>query len=168
MSKAEVSLLIDWGKKWFKQVWVGDDANTRDGLIATVNAQLNGIGLKLGRGWRDYDPVIKPLAGKPARYLHIATWAAVQPNSGKAVAQQFLNWATDDTTLLRDLDDPLIELAVITHLAEVGRGYESSLSEHLYPFLQKIVAGTATWSEIRTAFPPALTYREDCQTEFSA
>jgi hypothetical protein len=138
MSKAEAAVLVQWGKLWFGHMWIISDEAKRDELVQHVNAGLNSVGFKIGRGWQNYDPVIRRIGGKPSSYAQIAAWAARQPNAGREVAQLFLNWATDDATGLQNLPTELQDLAIITHLAEVGRGYYSSLSDQLYPLLQAI------------------------------
>jgi hypothetical protein len=82
MSRGEAAVLIQWGKLWFGHMWVGDNGARRDELIAHVNAQLNGLGFRLGRGWMNYDPVIRRAGGRPSSYAQIASWALAQPNSG--------------------------------------------------------------------------------------
>ena len=47
------------------------------------------------------------------------------------MAQTFLDWATSDSLLLAALPVQLQDLAIITHLAEVGRGYSDALELYL-------------------------------------
>lgn len=159
MSKGEAEVLIAWGRSWHSHVWIGDDKTKRDELIAHVNTNLNAIGFKLGRGWQDYDPVIRH-AGKAVPYATIATWAKSKSDGGKDAAQLFWNWAKGEKVTLADLPDKLQELAIITHLAEVGRGYSSCLESELYPLLEKIVDGSKTWDDYKD-YSPSLTYKED-------
>lgn len=167
MSYPEAAVLVQWGKLWFGQMWVNDDKSKRDELIQHVNAQLNSIGFKIGRVWQTYDPVIRRAGNKkPSTYAKIASWASSQPNSGREVAQTFLNWATDETTGLQNLPIELQDLAIITHLAEVGRGYVSSLDGELYPLLKAIIAGTKEWKDYRD-FSPSLKYVEDTRMDWS-
>ncbi|MGQ0597015.1 hypothetical protein [Aquabacterium sp.] len=159
MSKQEAEALITWGRFWNGYVWIQDDTAKRDELIGHVNKNLNAIGFKLGKGWQNYDPVIRR-KGKPSSYLQIATWANSKDDKGKAMAQLFLDWATGDKAMLKDLPVQLQDLAIITHLAEVGRGYASSLDLELYPWLKAIVAGSKTWGNYND-FSPSLKYAED-------
>jgi hypothetical protein len=159
MSVHEAGLLVAWGKHWFGHVWVRNDTTERDNLITLVNNNLNAIGFRLGRGWQNYDPVIRRV-GRPSSYLQLATWAQSRPNHGVAEAQLFLDWARGNNLTLYDLPIQLQDLAIITHLAEVARGYHSSLESELYPWLEGIVAGQKTWGHYND-FSPSLKYRED-------
>ncbi|MCW3102333.1 MAG: hypothetical protein JWO09_773 [Bacteroidetes bacterium] len=164
MSKKEAETFIIWGRHWHGYVWIKNDIQKRDELIAHVNTDLNPIGFKLGRGWQTYDPVIRR-KGRPSSYKQIAEWAHGQDNKGRELAQLFLNWATDTKTTLKDLPIQLLDLAIITHLAEVGRGYSSALSDELYPWLEKIVAGEKTWGNYND-FSPSLKSAEDMRQEW--
>jgi hypothetical protein len=165
MSKAEANVLIEWGRIWNAQMWVGADEDKRDALIQHVNAQLNAVGFKLGRGWQNYDPVIRRAGSRPSSYAQIAAWASLQPNGGRQVAQLFLDWATDDKTGLQNLPVELQDLAIITHLAEVARGYRAALKDELYPLLEAIAAGTKTWGDYRD-YSPSLKAAEDKASEW--
>lgn len=164
MSQKEAEALIIWGRFWHGHVWIGNDTTKRDELITHVNSNLNAIGFKLGRGWQNYDPVIRR-KGRPSSYLQIATWAHSQKNNGKDVAQLFLDWATGDKLTLKDLPIQLQDLAIITHLAEVGRGYSSSLGRELYPWLEAIVSGNKTWGNYND-FSPSLKFPEDSRQDW--
>ncbi len=164
MSKREAGMLTDWGRYWWVHVWSGTDAEkrkaARDELIKHVNGQLNDIGFKLGRGWQDYDPVIRAKGRRPQSYMAIADWAWRLPDHGRDAANQFYNWATGDTILLTDLPHQLMDLAIITHLAESARGYHLSNDNGLYPLMKEMANGTKKWSDIKE-YSPALTYKED-------
>ncbi|WP_127169155.1 hypothetical protein [Xanthomonas sp. BRIP62415] len=164
MSKREAKLLTDYGRYWWINVWGGADEikrnQYRQELIEHVNTQLDPIGFTLGRGWQDYDPVIRVKGRKPSSYVAIADWAWGQPSQGRDLARQFLLWAIGDDILLTDLPQQLLELAIITHLAESGRGYHLSNTEDLYPLMKDIANGRRTWGDIKD-YPPALTYKED-------
>lgn len=165
MSYAEAAILVEWGKLWCAHMWIGGDEEKRNELIEHVNDQLNVVGFKLGRGWMNYDPVIRRVGARPSSYAQIASWASRQPNTGRAVAQTFIDWMTDDTTGLQSLPTELQDLAIITHLAEVGRGYVSALDIQLLPLLQAIVAGTKTWGDYRD-YSPSLKYAEDSRMDW--
>lgn len=159
MTIQEADSLITWGRHWHSHVWIRGDATERDRLITHVNNDLNAIGFRLGRGWQNYDPVIRR-AGRPSSYLQLATWASALPDHGVAMAQLFLDWATGTAVTLAHLPIQLQDLAIITHLAEVGRGYSSSIELELYPWLRAIVAGHRTWGHYRD-FTPSLKFAED-------
>jgi hypothetical protein len=148
-------------------MWIGADESKRDELIQQVNGQLNALGFKLGRGWMNYDPVIRRLNGRASSYADMAAWAARQRDGGRSAAQALLDWATDDSTGLLSLPAELQDLAIITHLAEVGRGYHSSLEDQLYPLLSAIVSGAKSWSDYRD-YAPSLKSAEDSRMEWTA
>ena len=166
MSKAEASVLIQWGRLWHSHMWIGDDEARRDELITHINGQLNSLGFKLGRGWMNYDPVIRRIGGTASSYAQIASWASLQVDGGRSAARTLLNWATDDTTGLLDLPVELQDLAIITHLAEVGRGYQSALEGQLYPLLQAIGSGSKSWSDYRD-YVPSLKSAEDSRVDWT-
>lgn len=165
MSVHEANLLVAWGKHWFGHVWIMNNTTERDNLINLVNNNLNAIGFKLGRGWQNYDPVIRRV-GRPSSYAQLATWAHSQPDQGRAQAQLFLNWARGNNLTLHDLPVQLQDLAIITHLAEVARGYQSALEEQLYPWLEAIVAGHRSWGNYND-YAPSLKYKEDLLQEWA-
>lgn len=98
-------------------------------------------------------------------------WATGQQDGGVAVAQQFVNWASDNTTTLANLPDHLKALAVITHFAEIGRGYKHAVGANLYPWILEISQATNAqtardlWNGYRDRFPPSLKYDEDIKQE---
>lgn len=170
MSKEEAKALIAWGKAWWGSVWVGDDAKSRDLIIKHANDQL--LPLKVGfyikRGWQSYDPVVA--GGKTYRYSEIAEWAAGQDDGGKSAAAMFLKWMKKSTKLTA-LPKQLAALALITHFAEVGRGYESAL-DLLEDWMKEIASGANAktcaqiWRAYTSYYPPALTYKQDSGMDF--
>jgi hypothetical protein len=166
MSRAEAAVLVQWGKLWLAHMWISGNESKRDELIKHINDGLNVINFKIGRGWQNYDPVIRRAGSRPSTYAQIASWASRQTDSGRPVAQTFLSWASDDATGLQNLPTELQDLAIITHLAEVARGYESALDGQLYPLLQAIVTGNKTWGDYRD-FAPSLKYAEDTKMDWS-
>ena len=50
MSQAEANILVTWGRHWFANMWIGDQQDRRDELIAHVNSELGGLGFELA--WR--------------------------------------------------------------------------------------------------------------------
>lgn len=167
MSKAEANVLVIWGRHWCSHMWIGDQHDKRDELINHVNKELASIGFKLGRGWQSYDPVIRRAGARPSSYAQIAGWAQSQPDQGRALAQQFLDWASGDEVGLLHLPKELRDLAIITHLAEVGRGYVSALENSRYPLLRDIAGGQRNWSDYR-AYAPALKYAEDSAMDWAS
>ncbi|MBT2340961.1 MULTISPECIES: hypothetical protein [Pseudomonas] len=173
MSKAEADVLITYGRFWLAKAGIANNAVERDAIILHVNGQFNASNLpiRLGRGWQPHDPVIRT-NNRCHRYNDVATWAAGHHDGGVAAAQLFRDWYTDDDTTLANLPDELKALAVITHLAEVGRGYVSALASHLSPWIDDIcnaanpVAARALWQDFINRFPPSLTYARDVGLDY--
>lgn len=166
MSQAEAAVFIQWGRMWFAHVRISDNAQKRDEMISVINRQLNALGFKIGRGWQDYDPVVRKATGRPTSYAQLVGWASRQGDGGKAAAQMFLNWATDAETGLLHMPTELQDMAIITHFAEVGRGYASALTDQLYPLMAAIAGGKKTWGNMND-FSPSLKYAEDGKMDWS-
>lgn len=174
MSIAETNDLIFSGRQWLAHAWLGGDNNERDNIIFRTNAYFDilHVNARLGRGWRPYDPVIR-VQGKCHRYSHVAAWASSQADGGVAAAQLFRAWYSTNATLLSSLPTQLQELAIITHLAEVGRGYLSALGDFLYPWIDAIcnapspTAAYALWRDYENRFPPSLTYAKDVKQDWN-
>ncbi|WLH65500.1 hypothetical protein [Pseudomonas sp. FP2300] len=173
MSRKEADALITFGKFWWASAGLANDANGRDAVIKQANGQFaaSNLPIKLGRGWQPHDPVIRT-NNKCHRYNNVAIWAAGHRDGGVAAARKFRDWYTEDDTTLSDLPDELKALAVITHLAEVGRGYISSLDIHLSPWIDGICnaatpdAARALWQDYEHRFPPSLTYARDIGLDY--
>jgi len=162
MAIVEAETMIRMGEDWLRGVWLGNDADratTRSYIITQTNSRFGDLGLSLNRGWQPYDPVIRRNGGA-STYAQIATWATNQNDHGVHAAQQLLDWAQGHNVRMEDLPLQLQDFAMITHLAEVGRGYRSALTSQLYPLLQDIVSGSRSWNDYRD-FSPSLTYDED-------
>lgn len=156
MSLAEANTLIGIGRNWLSGVWIGGDANMRNALIAQFNNALAGNFI-LNRGWQNYDPVVRKAGSRAETYLHITRRLA---GRSVASANEFIAWATGNLAFA-NLNEDLQILALITHVCEVGRGYQSSLASQLYPFVRDISNGHARWEDIKDRYPPSLTYGED-------
>jgi hypothetical protein len=53
------------------------------------------------------------------------------------------------------------DLAVITHVAEVGRMYSLQALKELISFLADVANGDANWSQLKERYSPAFTSKED-------
>lgn len=174
MSIEEANGLVFSGRLWFAHAWLGGDDNERNGVIFRTNAYFDilHVNARLGRGWQSYDPVVRTL-GKCHRYSHVATWASSQTDGGVAAAQLFRAWYSTNTTLLSSLPAQLQALAIITHLAEVGRGYLSTLNDFLHPWIDAICNATSPatartlWRDYENRFPPSLTYAKDIKEDWN-
>ena len=142
-------------------------------LISTMNARLETweIKAKVGHGiFRNnpYDPVVR--TGRALPYSALVGAAKAQPDGGVQFAREFVSWHAGEKRL-RDLPEAMLALALITHWAEVGRGYHSSLSS-LYGWIAEIAqapdrrTARGLWADVNNRFPPALTYRDDAAVDF--
>jgi len=174
MSAKEAEALISAGVYWWAHVWGGSDKVKRDAardkLLEELNTALEPFKIKVSRGWQDYDPVVK-INNKAHTYKDLAQWAGGQKDGGKAIADTFYKWCNQSQLTLSDLDDHLKAFAVITHFAEVGRGYKSALELQLYPWMLAIGISDAKnakalWLNYKGQFAPALTYKEDTSEDF--
>lgn len=171
-TRAEAGALRQLGMLWHQAVWIGQNdasrATSRTHLLAHMNSQLSGVAT-FSRGWMPYDPVVR--TGRAAPYSAIVEAAAGQPDGGVAWATQFRNWMTGDAVGLLHLPADLRALALITHWAEVGRGYGGDLGR-LVDWMDQIIAApnaaaaAALWRAVTTHFPAALTYREDTRRDY--
>jgi hypothetical protein len=154
-------------------VWVGGDYGPRDALITQLNVALANFNFSVRRGWQPYDPVVVAPGNAHYTYAQICNWAAGQGDGGRAAAQSFLDWYSTGTVQFDQLPVRLQALAVITHFAEVGRGYSSALAGDLYPWMEAIAgsdtAGAARhlWGQYNARFSPSLAYAVDLATEYA-
>lgn len=151
----KASYLFEQGKMWSAHVWIKGDYDNRNEIIATMNTALEGTEIKVGRGWQEYDPVVR--LGRARNYVSIAADLDEDPVNN---ADRFIAFA-DEECELNDLPRALQELCVIVYFAEVGRGYSSTLENELFPLVEDIQSGIDTWSSIKTRYTPSLTYKED-------
>lgn len=173
MSGNEKKFLIDCGRFWLANVWIGDNDKERDALILNMNGTFLAANLpvKVSRGWQPTDPVVR-ISGKCHSYKNCIDWASKQDDGGIEIACIFYNWYSTESTHLKDLPANLLALAIITHFAEVGRGYVSALDTHLYPWISRICSArnksdaSALWQDYKNSFPPSLTFKEDSSTDF--
>jgi hypothetical protein len=173
MSTAEAEAMITWGQYWRARVWIGGSNVDRDGLITHVNGQFAALQLpvRLSRGWQPYDPVIR-VGGRCHRYADVAVWASGQQDGGRQAARDFRDWYQGNNLGLDNLPVHLLALAVITHLAEVGRGYVHALNVNLKAWIDSIADAAnaqearAGWLSYSTAYPPSLTYAQDVAQEY--
>lgn len=150
------------GAIWFSNVWVGgqnDNYANRDEIIKNMNGLINATGYTIGRGWKPYDPVVRPAR----KYTSIA--ADLEGNA--AVNAALFRGFLENAVQLEALPAALKELALITCFAEVGRGYSSSL-DTLSEWMTRIESGESQWADVKVEFDPALTYAEDARAEWTA
>ncbi|MFI8450083.1 hypothetical protein [Streptomyces erythrochromogenes] len=161
------------GRLWHAYVWLEADTTTatsaRSRICDAINGQLTNAKIKITRGFQAYDPVVR--RGRPKRYIALAETLSSPTDGGHGQAAAVIEWIKGNRTL-STLDEAAQEFVVITHFAELGRGYSSEL-DALYKRLAEI-AGTgsavksrALWGDLATKWSPVLTYKEDTGTDWT-
>ncbi|MEV7510156.1 hypothetical protein ACIPRL_11175 [Streptomyces sp. NPDC090085] len=173
LPSASANQLAFLGRLWHAYVWLETDSTTasdaRSRICEAVNGQLATAKIKITRGFQAYDPVVR--RGRPKRYVALAQTLSSPTDGGQGQAAAVIEWIKGDRTL-STLDEAAQEFVVITHFAELGRGYSSEL-QALYKRLAEI-AGTgsavksrALWGNLATKWSPVLTYKEDTATDWT-
>jgi hypothetical protein len=135
------------------------------------SSYLIDLGIKVGRGWQAYDAVVKKY-NKAHTYADMVHWAVSQTDGGISAAQRFQDWYTTDNITLGDLEPHLQALAVITHFAEVARGYSYAVEGNLYEWIAAIAKASNAaeakegWSSYKNSFHPSLKYGEDKNKDY--
>ncbi|MEU7427531.1 hypothetical protein [Streptomyces sp. NPDC040750] len=160
------------GRLWHAYVWLEPDTAAATGartrIADAINGQLATAKIKITRGFQAYDPVVR--RGRPKRYVALAATLAAGTDGGAGQATAIIEWIKG-TRELSALSEPAQEFAVITHFAELGRGYSSQL-DALYKRLVGIagagsaVEAAASWADLATKWSPVLTYKEDSGTDY--
>lgn len=173
MPSNQAQAFIQYGRAWNGHVWIRGDYAQRDVLTTQLGTGLANYGFTVRRGWQPYDPVVVAPGNAHYRYSQICEWAAALGDGGRAAAQSFIDWYSTGTVQFHQLPVRLQALALITHFAEVGRGYASTLENELYPWMEAIAASTTTaaarhlWGQYNARFSPSLTYAVDARTEYA-
>jgi hypothetical protein len=116
-----------------------------------------------------YEPMVR-MGNCFSTYTGIIKWATGTADCGKQAARQMLDWM-DGKTTLQNVPRSLRMLAVITHYAEVGRGYSSSIAG-LKERMQQIRDCTTKkgreelWKTLSDAYPPVLKWTEDAEEDY--
>jgi hypothetical protein len=159
---------VSEGEQWNHLVWVKGDEGARDQLIQKLNGLLNQFDITVRRGFQRYDPVV--ITGAALTYKRIVDDVKGQGDGGVAYAQAFRDWYSG-VTPLQNLPRALQALAVITHWAEVARGYKSALAG-LYAWIDEIASAGSreeargVWAQYNERYPPSLTYKQDVAADF--
>ncbi|UGQ12326.1 hypothetical protein LO772_01560 [Yinghuangia sp. ASG 101] len=160
-----------YGRIW--RVYVGLAADSGGGgdrqlVIDSLNKALEAVGLKANRGFQAYDPTVR--SGTPKKYTTLIATITADNDGGAGQAAAILAW-TAGTTGIGSLSAAAKDFAVITHFAEVGRGYMNALNE-LKGLLRSIAdakpasAARAAWESLASTWTPATTYAQDVKTDF--
>jgi hypothetical protein len=143
-------------------------------LRERINAFLKDLGMNVVVLGNAYEPLVR-YGTRMYTYDDMIGWAKQQSDGGIQAAQDFLDWKNGSKTL-KDLPEVLRTLVVITHFAEVARGYSADL-EKLTTHMEKIanVQGNnkasrndakRLWGELAHAYSPALKAEADRAKEF--
>jgi len=171
----EATTLENHGRQWNARVWMKQDFHAwRTQLLSDMNGLLAqwGAPATVGHGiFRNnpYDPVVR--TGQALPYSAIVQSAQSQPDGGVQYARAFRAWYSSGTKKLTDLPPAMLALALITHWAEVGRGYSGEIAA-LRGWINEIAnardraTAAALWGDVNGRFSPSLTYSVDLGTEF--
>lgn len=171
----EANELTSRGRAWNARVWMQKDyARARGELLVDMNSLLASWGASATAGhgpWgsNGHDPVVR--TGRALSYSAMVGAARSQSDGGIQYAKDFQAWYSSDKQLTQ-LPLEMKALALITHWAEVGRGYSSSVAGPLYSWISEIASArtkkeaSALWGAVGERFPPALTYKEDMAADF--
>jgi hypothetical protein len=101
--------------------------------LTDLNQRLRPNGFQITTGHHDFDPVVKPIRGQnadgslklgnPTSYQQFADGHGGRPPAGRAEAQELHEWA-QGTRPFNQLSPHVKDIAVITHVAENGRGFQ--------------------------------------------
>jgi hypothetical protein len=167
--------LIDYGRNWHSQSWIGTENPNQAGTSANQNLQnikdhLAEHGLGAQRSpFVQHDPLIRN-DGQLTTYAQLSSSLARQPDGGAGAARQLSEWI-DGERGFEDLPQNLRDFAAITHFAETARGYSSDVDDlgHNLDAIGRMDPqdAAAEWRRIKEWFPPAMTREEDMNTEWT-
>lgn len=169
--KCSAAQMAAYGRIWRAYVGLASDSGAggdRQLIIESLNKTLDDVGLKVNRGFQAYDPTVR--SGRPKKYVDLVATMTADKDGGVGQAVAILAWM-DGTAGIGTLSAPAKDFAVITHFAEVGRGFAQSLGE-LRNLLGAIASATSAavaktaWESLATTWAPATTYAQDVKTDF--
>lgn len=171
MPNCSAQQMVKYGHIWRAFVGLAKDsgnAGDRKLIIDALNVQLDGAGLKVNRGFQAYDPTVRG-SGRPKKYIALAETMGGNADGGAGEATAILRWMTGAAGI-GTLSDAAKDFAVITHFAEVGRGYTGAPRE-LADLLRSIAgakpaAAKQQWAALATTWTPATTYAQDVKSDF--
>lgn len=154
-----------FGRIWRVYIGLAPDSGGphRQQVIDAVNAVLDTLGLRVGRGWQAYDPVVR--SGRPSTYATLCEKFATQADGGRQDAESLYRWALGEIDAAQ-LSPNARDLGVVVMFAEVGRGFSGSLPElfnHWGSIIKATSPGVAAqlWRMVPKSWIPATTYRDD-------
>ena len=163
------------GLAWWANVQVtttGAFPNLRKTLLVdpVVKAKIDALlmqvcGFRVYTVWQKNDPFVRPDGGRGKSYATLIAAAFAEADDGVAWAAQVIDWM-DGKLDFYALPEPMRDLAVITHVAELGRGYGEMSLIALYNFLVDVTNGDRSWRSLKECYKPALTYAEDSEETY--
>ena len=174
-TREEAVTLVNGGREWNAKVWTQWDLATAQALLLRqMNAFLAKLGLTatVEHGFFKHnkqDPLVR--TGQHWPYSKIVKLAKQEGDGGVQFAWDFREWCAG-TKKLAELTPAMRALALITHWAEVGRGYYNSLYD-LYAWIDDITAAPdratarSLWDDVNVRYPPSLGYKVDEKLEFA-
>jgi len=128
------------GKIWLARVRLqnGDPAE----VTGTFDQLKGELDVKLGRGWQQYDPVIRK--GRPLSYK--ALFQELDKNSQES-ASEFIKYFNEGIPEKAHFS-PVIHLILILCVCEVGRGYGQAPDNMLAYAHDLIDCPDLTWGEL--------------------
>jgi hypothetical protein len=160
--KATSQNLFALGRQWgTAMVRVGNKLTLSPQDKAAIDKSLMEIcGFTVYTVWQANDPFIRAVGKRGKAYKTIMQTCASKSDGGADEARSFVLWHAGQATF-DSLSESMRDLAVITHVAEVGRGYTIQALRDLILFLAEVANGEATWSNLKNRYPAALTAKED-------
>jgi len=169
--KCSAAQLRAYGRIWRTYVGLAKDSGNsgnRQLVIDSLNKNLDDIGIKATRGFQAYDPVVR--SGKAKKYTALVTTISSDNDGGAGQAAAILNWMAG-TAAIGTLSDAARDFAVITHFAEVARGFLDAPTD-IAGMLGSIAtakpasAAQQQWQALATQWAPATTYAQDVKTDW--
>jgi hypothetical protein len=162
--KATCQNLFNLGMRWNQAMKKVDNKltlSTDD--KAGINKELLEIcGFTVYTVWQKNDPFVRSVGKRGQAYKTIMQQCGAKADGGADEARNFVLWHTGHVAF-EALSQQMRDLAVITHVAEVGRGYTISALRDLIGYLAEVAQGQAKWSELKNRYPAALTAKEDTE-----
>lgn len=160
--KATSQNLFQLGKLWgLAMVRVGNKLTLSAEKKGEINKSLVEIcGFTVYTVWQANDPFVRAVDKRGKAYTTIMQACASKPDKGADEARAFVLWHAGQASF-ESLSESMRDLAVITHVAEVGRGYTIQALKELMEYLVEAANGQESWHHLKLRYPAALTAKED-------
>lgn len=160
--KATSQNLVALGRQWgTAMVKVDQKLLLSAESKAAINKSLMEIcGFTVYTVWQANDPFVRAVGKRGQAYRTLMQACESMPDKGREEARTFVLWHSGEAKF-DSLSQNMRDLAVITHVAEVGRGYTIAALRELILFLVDVANGQASWKSLKDRYPAALTAAED-------